>query len=577
MLNRFRDRLLNRTSRRIVTTIAFAAFASVITAAAEPASSVIYLWPTGHPTLQGTNEKEVTNPPNPQRGEFVRQFKNIHNPSLEVFPAPAAKANGTALIVAAGGGHRELNTGTESYDLIDWLHGMGVSVFVLKYRLAQTPGYKYTVEGEALQDTQRAIRIVRQRAKEWRINQSRIGLLGFSAGGALAALADIRFDRGKRDSADPIDRESCRPDFVALVYPGWAPMDITAPPDAAPAFLTSAGVDDAFHARQTVEFFSSLFKVEVPADLHIYARGGHAGGIRARDGIPFGTWHRRFEDWLADIGMLNQASAGLGATFKGPIGLQLYSLREQFAKDVASSIDMVRGFGIQNVELAGTYNLAPEKFREDLAAKGLKAISGHFPYERFRDNVESIAADASALGLQYAGCAWIPHQAPFDEKTAREAAAVFNRAGEALARRGIKFFYHTHGYEFQPHGSGTLFDLMMSETKPEFVRYEMDVFWIIHPGHDPVKLLEKYGSRFELMHLKDMKKDTPTGLLTGKSDVKNDVTLGTGKADLPSILRAAQKAGVKYYFIEDESPVSVRQIPLSLRFLEKVKFPEMQK
>ncbi|MGH9801111.1 MAG: alpha/beta hydrolase, partial [Blastocatellia bacterium] len=158
--------------------------------AAEPAPQVIYLWPSGHPTLQGANEKEITAPPNPQPGQFVRQFKNIHNPSIEVFPAPSSKANGSALIVAAGGGHRELNTGTEGYDLIEWLHGLGVTVFILKYRLAQTPNYKYTVEGEALQDTQRAIRIVRQRAKEWNINPARLGILGFSAGGALAALAD---------------------------------------------------------------------------------------------------------------------------------------------------------------------------------------------------------------------------------------------------------------------------------------------------------------------------------------------------------------------------------------------------
>ncbi len=543
--------------------------------AAEPVPHVIYLWPAGHPTLQGANEKEITNPPNPQPGQVVRQFKNIHNPSIEVFPAPPGKANGTALILAAGGGHRELNTGTEGYDLNEWLHSLGVTVIILKYRLAQTPNYKYTVEGEALQDTQRAIRIVRARAKEWNINPTRIGLLGFSAGGALAALADIRFDRGKADAVDPVEQQSCRPDFVGLVYAGWSPMDITAPPDAAPAFLTSAGVDDAFHARQTVEFFSSLFKVSVPADLHIYARGGHAGGIKLRDGIPFGTWHHRFADWLADIGMLNQNPTGTGLSFKGPIGIQLYSLREQFAKNVPATpatIDMARGFGIEYVELAGTNNLPPEKFKEQLAAKGLKPVSGHFPFEKFRDNVEAIATEAKALGLQYVGCAWIPHQDPFDEKTAREAAAVFNRAGEALSKHGLKFFYHTHGYEFQPHGSGTLFDLLMAETKPQFVRYEMDVFWIIHPGQDPIKLLEKYGSRFELMHVKDMKKETPTGLLTGKSDVKNDVALGTGKIDYPAILRAAQKAGVKYYFIEDESPTSVQQIPLSLRYLEKVKF-----
>lgn len=136
----------------------------------------------------------------------------------------------------------------------------------------------------------------------------------------------------------------------------------------------------------------------------------------------------------------------------------------------------------------------------------------------------------------------------------------------------MKFFYHTHGYEFQPHGNGTLFDLMMAGTKPEFVRYEMDVFWIVHPGQDPVKLLEKYGSRFEPMHVKDMKKGAQTGDLTGKSDVKNDVTLGTGMMDWPAILKAAQRAGVKWYFIEDESPASAQQIPLSLRYLERVKF-----
>lgn len=555
--------------RRLLSLLLLLLCAPALVCAAEP--QVIYLWPAGHPTLQGANEKEITNPPDPKPGQFIRQYKNIHNPSIEVFPAPAQKNTGVGLIVAPGGGHREVNAGSEGYDLIEWLHGLGVNVFVLKYRLAFTPNYKYTVEGEALQDTQRAIRIVRARAQEWKLNPTRIGLLGFSAGGALAALADIRFDRGKAEAADPLDRVSCRPDFVSLVYPGWAPMDITAPPDAAPAFLTSAGVDDAFHARQTVEFWQSLFKVNVPADLHIYARGGHGGGIRPRDGIPFGTWHHRFAEWLADGGWLNPGPTGTGASFKGPIGLQLYSLREQFAKNVPGTIDLARGFGIENVELAGTYNLPPEQFKAQLLAKGLKPVSGHYPYEKFRDNVEAIATEAKLLGLQYVGCAWIPHQT-FDEKTAREAAAMFNRAGEALAKHGLKFFYHTHGYEFQPHGDGTLFDLLLAETKPQFVTYEMDVFWVVHPGHDPVKLLEKYGSRFELMHVKDMKKDTPTGLFTGKSDVKNDVALGTGKLNFPAILRAAQKAGVKYYFIEDESPTSVQQIPLSLRYLEKVKF-----
>jgi sugar phosphate isomerase/epimerase len=253
------------------------------------------------------------------------------------------------------------------------------------------------------------------------------------------------------------------------------------------------------------------------------------------------------------------------------VGLQLYSLRDQFKKDVAQTLDQVRAFGITNVELAGTYGIAPEKFREQLDARGIKAISGHFPYEQCRDDIESVAREAKVLGLQYAGCAWIPHQDPFDEKTCRAAAAVFNRAGEALAKHGIKFFYHTHGYEFLPYRDGTLFDLLMAETKPEYVRIEIDVYWIVHPGQDPVKLLEKYGNRFELMHVKDMKRGTPGGF-TGQSDVTNNVALGNGVIDWPSVFRAARKAGVKWYFIEDESPTSVAQIPQSLRYLETLKF-----
>ncbi|MEK7830941.1 MAG: sugar phosphate isomerase/epimerase, partial [Acidobacteriota bacterium] len=129
-----------------------------------------------------------------------------------------------------------------------------------------------------------------------------------------------------------------------------------------------------------------------------------------------------------------------------------------------------------------------------------------------------------------------------------------------------------HGYEFQPHGEGTLFDLLMAETKPELVKYEMDVFWVIHPKQYPVRLLEKYGSRFELMHVKDMRRGTPTGLLTGKSDVTNDVALGTGVMKWAEIMKAAQKAGVKWYFLEDESPASIEQIPVSMRFLELLRF-----
>jgi sugar phosphate isomerase/epimerase len=269
---------------------------------------------------------------------------------------------------------------------------------------------------------------------------------------------------------------------------------------------------------------------------------------------------------------LKAATAGIGPSFKGPLGLQLYSLREQFAKDVPGTLDKVKAFGFKNVELAGTYGLSVKEFKAQLDARGLKAISAHYSFDDFRTNLDGILRDAKTLGLQYVGCAWIPHDEPFDEKTCREAIAVFNKAGETLAKAGLKFFSHTHGYEFQPYGRGTLFDLMMAETNPKYVSFEMDVFWIVHARQDPVKLFEKYGKRWQLTHLKGMKESTPTGLLTGHSDVSNDVPIGQGKIDFPPLLRAAKKAGVKWHFIEDESPLVEQQIPQSLRYLEAVKY-----
>jgi sugar phosphate isomerase/epimerase len=266
-----------------------------------------------------------------------------------------------------------------------------------------------------------------------------------------------------------------------------------------------------------------------------------------------------------------QRTAGIGPSFKGPVGLQLYSLRDQFKKDVPGTLDQVRSFKIKYVELAGTYGVPPEKFKALLDERGLKAISGHFSYEQCRDHIEDVAREAKILGLEYVGAAWVPHKDPFDEKTCREAAAVFNRAGEALAKHGLKFFSHTHGYEFVPYGNGTLFDLLMAETKPQYVHFQMDVFWIVHPNQDPVKLLQKYGNRFELMHVKDMKKGTPHGF-NGHSEETNSVVLGSGVMDWPGIFRAAKKAGVKWYFIEDEAPAATAQIPQSLQYLEKLKF-----
>jgi sugar phosphate isomerase/epimerase len=265
-------------------------------------------------------------------------------------------------------------------------------------------------------------------------------------------------------------------------------------------------------------------------------------------------------------------SGARAASFKEPVGLQLYSLRAEFTRNAPAALEKVAAYGIKHVELAGTYNLAPEKFKTMLDANGLKPISGHFPFARYQTDPEGIARDAKALGLQYAGCAWIDHQDQFDEQECRTAIEVFNKAGEVLAKQGIKFFYHCHGFEFLPHGDGTFMDLLMQETNPKFVCFEMDVFWVVHPGQDPVKWLGKYPKRWELMHVKDMKKGLATGVLTGKADVTNDVTVGTGQMDWPAILKAAQKSGVKHYFLEDESPFAAEQIPQSKKYLESLKW-----
>lgn len=271
-------------------------------------------------------------------------------------------------------------------------------------------------------------------------------------------------------------------------------------------------------------------------------------------------------------GLMFVSSLHAGSVRPGEVGLQLYSLRNQLQADTPKALDEVKAFGVKYVELAGTYKLTPQQFRQELDARGLVAVSAHYGYDRFRDDPEGVAREAGILGLKYVGCPWIPHTDPFDEKTCREAAAVFNHAGEVLAKHGLKFFYHCHGYEFQPYQDGTLFDLLMRETNPKFVSFEMDVFWVVFPGQDPVKLLQKYGKRWQLLHVKGMNDSVVTGSWPGHVPANGDVALGTGKVDYQPILKAAQKAGAKYFIIEDESPSSEQQIPQSLEYLKTVKW-----
>ncbi|HEX4000894.1 MAG TPA: alpha/beta hydrolase [Pirellulales bacterium] len=266
---------------------------------------VVALFPPGHPALKTLNGYDQPEKFNYSKGadSHVLNITNIHNPSIELQLPPAGKANGTAIIVAAGGGNTTLWVGPEGAEVGKWLNGLGVAAFNLRYRLKP-----YDSAVDALADTQRAVRMVRAHAKQWGVDPKKIGVMGFSAGGEQAARIALNFDKGKPDAADPVDRESCRPDFVVLVYAGWRQLDLShVPHDAPPAFCVCAGVGDAFHAKETIDFFNAYFDAKIPAELHIYARGGHGGGISSRGGSPFGAWPSRFVEWTADIGMLPKA------------------------------------------------------------------------------------------------------------------------------------------------------------------------------------------------------------------------------------------------------------------------------
>ena len=252
-----------------------------------------------------------------------------------------------------------------------------------------------------------------------------------------------------------------------------------------------------------------------------------------------------------------------------PIGLQLYSLRGQFLKNVPETVQWVAANGIKEVETAGTYNLEPAKFAQMLRDAGLKPVSGHFGFDRFEKDIPGVIAEAKAMGLKFAGTAWIPHEGGFGEADARKAVEVFNRAGKALAKEGLQFFYHCHGYEFQPFKDGTYMDFIMRETDPQTVAFEMDTLWVFFPGQDPAAWLKKYPKRWQLLHLKDLKKGVATGVHTGGTDKENNVVLGTGQLNWAEILKAAKEAGVKHYFIEDESSSVQAQVPETVKFLKK--------
>ncbi len=253
------------------------------------------------------------------------------------------------------------------------------------------------------------------------------------------------------------------------------------------------------------------------------------------------------------------------------IGLQLYSLRNEFKTEVPGNLKMISGWGIREIEGGGTYGLPMEDYKKLLSQNKLKMVSVGADFKQLKENPQAAVDEAKAFGAKYVVCFWIPHDGDaFTLDNMKEAVSVFNTAGKLLKENGLSLCYHPHGFEFRPYQGATLFDYLVKQTDPRYLNFEMDVFWVKHPGQDPVALLKKYPSRFLLMHLKDRKHGTE-GNQNGKADDETNVVLGTGDVGIAEIMKEAKKAGVKHYFIEDESSHSVNQIPQSLAFLKSLK------
>ncbi|HSF45262.1 MAG TPA: sugar phosphate isomerase/epimerase [Chitinophagaceae bacterium] len=270
---------------------------------------------------------------------------------------------------------------------------------------------------------------------------------------------------------------------------------------------------------------------------------------------------------LIIIALILQVSAAISQD----IGVQLYSFRNQFKTDIPGTLDAIRKMGITKLEGGDSYGLSHAEFKKMLDDRKMKVISVGGDFNKLQTDLLSIIGNAKIYGAKYVVCFWIPHKgSDFTIDDARKAVEVFNTAGKALKEKGLNLCYHPHGYEFRPYESGTLFDYIVTKTNPQYVNFEMDVFWVKHPGQDPVSLLEKYAGRFQLMHLKDRKPGT-TGNQNGEADVESNVVLGQGDVGIGEIMKVAKKFGVKHFFIEDESSRSIQQVPQSLNYLKSLK------
>jgi sugar phosphate isomerase/epimerase len=251
------------------------------------------------------------------------------------------------------------------------------------------------------------------------------------------------------------------------------------------------------------------------------------------------------------------------------IGLELYSLRDDAQRDLEGTLAKARAMGFDHMETGSDfYGRTAAEFRKLADAAGLKVTSLHFPYEQLQKGIEPAVEVLNTVGAHWAGVAWIPHGNTFERADAERAAQDFNNWGAGFAKSGHRFMYHAHGFEFTAAPGVTAFDYLAKSTDADTVKFQMDTFWIVVPGQDCVKLLEKYPNRWRLMHLKDLRKGAPIGNQQAKVDNHDSVPVGEGIIPWDQVLPVARKIGIEDYFIEDESPDAMRQVPISLKYLE---------
>jgi acetyl esterase/lipase len=256
----------------------------------------IFLWSNGAPGSEGKTQElvVVTN-----RNSGERSIYQVHKPSITPFLPTKSDTAATAVIVIPGGGHRVLAYDHEGPFVAKALADRGIAAFVLKYRLARETNSTYSITGHAVPDTQRAIRTIRTRAKEWNINPDRIGVMGFSAGGELANLSSLNFDNGNPNAEEEIERASSKPNFQALIYPGRSEQ-IQPTTNTPPAFLACGYKDRPDISQGLAEVYLRFKAAKVPCELHIYSGAGHGFGYRPNQNAPANAWLARFDEWLSD-------------------------------------------------------------------------------------------------------------------------------------------------------------------------------------------------------------------------------------------------------------------------------------